>query len=135
MKKRKSKERGLITLILISAAVGLGVIFATAFALALISSFTKDPTALTAGLSLAALLIGGAISGFGISRANGEGGALVGVSASVLTSAVLVVIGLIMGAGRLKLTVFINLVAYLAVAVFCSILGKKRIKRRRRRYS
>lgn len=135
MRKRKSKERGLVALILIGTAVGLGTIFATAFILALISSFTKDPTSLTAGLSLATLLISGSISGFVISRANGEGGALVGISAAVIIVALLIIIGLVMSAGRLRLGVFINLIAYLSVAVFSSVLGKKRIKRRRRKYS
>ena len=135
MRKRKSKELGLVALIMIGTAVGLGTIIATAFILALISSLTKDPTSLTAGLSLATLLISGAVSGFVISRANGEGGALVGISAAVISAALLIIIGLIMSAGRLKLGVFINVVAYLSVAVFGSILGKKRIKRRRRKYS
>ena len=135
MRKRKSKERGLVALILIGAAVGLGTIIATAFILALISSLTKDPTSLTAGLSLATLLISGSISGFVISRANGEGGALVGISAAVIIVALLIIIGLVMSAGRLRLGVFINLIAYLSVAVFSSVLGKKRIKRRRRKYS
>jgi putative membrane protein (TIGR04086 family) len=135
MRKRKSKELGLVALIMIGTAVGLGTIIATAFILALISSLTKDPTSLTSWLSLASLLISGAVSGFIISRANGEGGALVGISASVISAALLIIIGLIMSAGRLRLGVFINVIAYLSVAVFGSILGKKRIKRRRRKYS
>lgn len=135
MKKRKRKELGLTSLIMIGAAVGLGAILLVTFILAFISSMTKDPTSLTGGLSLAALLVSGAVSGFGISKANGEGGALVGILSSIITVAVILVIGLITSAGKLNLGVFLNLIAYTMTATLASILGKKRIKRRKRRYS
>ncbi len=135
MRKRKSKELGLVTLILIGAAVGLGAILLVTFILAFISSMTKDPTSLTGGLSLAALIVSGAVSGFGISKANGEGGALVGILSSIITASVILVIGLIVSTGKLNLGVFLNLIAYMMTSTLASILGKKRLKRRKRKYS
>ena len=135
MKKRKRKELGLVSLIMIGAAVGLGAILLIAFILAFVSSMTKNPTSLTGGLALVTLLVSGAVSGFGISKANSEGGALVGILSSIITVAVILVIGLIASAGKLNLGVFLNLIAYMMTATLAAILGKKRIKRRKRRYS
>ena len=135
MRKRKSKELGLVSLIMIGAAVGLGAILLVTFILAFISSMTKDPTSLTGGLSLTALIVSGAVSGFGISKANGEGGALVGILSSIITASVILVIGLIVSTGKLNLGVFLNLIAYMMTSTLASILGKKRLKRRKRKYS
>ena len=135
MKKRKRKELGLVSLIMIGAAVELGAILLVTFILAFVSSMTKDPTSLTGGLSLAALLVSGAVSGFGISKANGEGGALVGILSSVITVGIMLVIGLIASKGQMNLGAFLNLIAYMMTATLASILGKKKLKRRKRKYS
>jgi putative membrane protein (TIGR04086 family) len=113
----------------------VALILLVTFILAFISSMTKDPTSLTGGLSLAALIVSGAVSGFGISKANGEGGALVGILSSIITASVILVIGLIVSTGKLNLGVFLNLIAYMMTSTLASILGKKRLKRRKRKYS
>ena len=133
MKKRK-KDPGLTSLMLIGAGLALGITVVLAFIMAFISSFTKDPTSLTGALALVSLLVGGAISGFVTSRMNDEGGALVGTLSAVIASALILIIGLIMKSGKLDLSVFINLIAFICVSVLFAILGKKRIKRRRRRH-
>ena len=132
MKKHKRKELGLGALLGIGTLSSLGAVFVMAFILALISSMTKDPTSLTGAFSLLALLLAGAVSGFVISRVNGEGGKLVGILSSVIATSVMMIVGLIWKGGLLPLGALLNLFAFLAVGVLASILGKKRARKRRR---
>ena len=132
MKKHKRKELGLGALLVIGTVASVGAVFVMAFILALISSMTKDPTSLTGAFSLLALLLAGAVSGFVISRVNGEGGKLVGILSSVIATAVMMIVGLIWKGGLLPLGALLNLFAFLAVGVLASILGKKRARKRRR---
>lgn len=132
MKKHKRKEHGLGALLAIGVIASLGAVFIAAFILALISSMTKDPTSLTGAFSLLALLLAGAVSGFVISRLNGEGGTLVGILSSAIATGVMMIVGLIWKGGLLPLGALLNLLAFLAVGVLSSILGKKRARKRRR---
>ena len=132
MKKRKRKELGLGALLVIGTVASVGAVFVMAFILALISSMTKDPTSLTGAFSLLALLLAGAVSGFIISRVNGEGGKLIGILSSVIATVVMMIVGLIRKGGFLPLGALLNLLAFLAVGVISSILGKKRARKRRR---
>ncbi len=132
MKKHKRKELGLTALLLIGAAASVGAVFVVAFILAFISSMTKDPTSMTGAFSLLALILAGAVSGFVISRANGDGGALVGILSSVIATGVMIIAGLIWKSGFLPLGALLNLLAFLAVGIFSSLLGKKRSRKRRR---
>lgn len=132
MKKHKRKELGLGALLVIGTVASVGAVFVMAFILALISSMTKDPTSLTGAFSLLALLLAGAVSGFVISRVNGEGGKLIGILSSVIATVVMMIVGLIWNGGLLPLGALLNLFAFLAVGVLASILGKKRARKRRR---
>ena len=136
MKKHKRKELGLSALSLLGAVFSLATVIAVAFALAIFSAFTKDPTSWTGALSLAALFIGGAVSAFVTSRVNGEAGTLIGILSSVTASAIILIIGLILKKGLLPFGPVINAVAFLAISVIFSILGKKRMKStHKRRYA
>ena len=84
--KRKRKELGLTSLMLLGAGFALVMIVAVSFVLALISSFAKNPTSMTGAVALVALLLAGAISGFTTARANGEGGTLVGILSAVISA-------------------------------------------------
>ena len=132
MKKHKRKELGLTALLLIGAAASVGAVFVVAFILAFISSMTKDPTSMTGAFSLLALILAGAVSGFVISRVNGDGGALVGILSSVIATGVMIIAGLIWKSGFLPLGALLNLLAFLAVGILSSLLGKKRSRKRRR---
>ena len=134
MKKHKRKELGLTSLILLGAGFALATVTATAFLLALISSFTKNPTALTGILSLIALLLSGAISGYVTSRVNGEGGSLIGILSAVICVFLITVVGLIWKGGALNLGMPLNLLAFIGVSVLFSILGSKRLKKKHRAY-
>ena len=132
MKKHKRKELGLGALLVIGTVASVGAVFVMAFILALISSMTKDPTSLTGAFSLLALLLAGAVSGFVISRVNGEGGKLVGILSSVIATVVMMIVGLIWKEGFLPLGALLNLLAFLAVCILSSLLGQKRPRKRRR---
>jgi putative membrane protein (TIGR04086 family) len=132
MKKHKRKELGLTALLVIGAAASIGTVFVMAFILAFISSLTKDPTSLTGAFSLLALILAGAVSGFVISRANGDGGTLVGILSSVIATGIMIIVGLVWKCGFLPLGALLNLLAFLAVAILSSIIGKKRARKRRR---
>ena len=132
MKKHKRKELGLPALIAIgtgASAVSLAVI---AFILALVSSFTKDPTSLTGAFSLLALFLAGAVSGFLISRFMGDGGSLVGILSVAVATTLMLMIGLIWKGGLLPLGALLNMLVFLAVGIIASILGKKRPRKRHR---
>lgn len=134
MKKYKKKELGLGALLGIGSGSSLICVFAVAFVLAAVSSLTKDPTALTGAFTLLTLLIAGAVSGFCISRLGGDGGVLVAILSSVVSTSVMILVGLILKKGALPLGAVLNLFAFLAVSVVFALLGKRRIKRHKRSY-
>lgn len=134
MKKYKKKELGLGALLGIGSGASLICVFAVAFVLAAVSSLTKDPTALTGAFTLLTLLIAGAVSGFGISRLGGDGGVLVAILSSVVSTSVMILVGLILKKGALPLGAVLNLLSFLAVSVVFALLGKRRIKRHKRSY-
>lgn len=134
MIKHKKKELGLTALILIGMAVSIVTVFAVSFALAVISSMTNNPTALTGAFSLLALILAGLISGFFISRFNGNGGAIVGILSSVIAAAVMLSVGLVWKKGAISYGVLINMLAYVGVSVIASVLGKRKPKKTHKRY-
>ena len=134
MKKHKRKELGLVPLTLLGTAFAILVIVSVTFAMSLISSFTKDPSSLTGAFSLITLLLAGGISGFVTSRANGDGGSLISIISALISAFLIIIIGLIWGKGMMNIGAFINTLAFVGVSILFAVLGKKRVKRRRRRY-
>ena len=134
MRKRKRKEPGLSALMLIGAGLSLVTILTVTFIMAIVSYMTSDPTSLTGALSLASLLVAGAISGYVTSRTNGGGGVLIGALSTVITASIMLTIGLI-ASGGIGVGAFINLGAYVSVSVLASVIGKKRVGKRKRRYA
>ena len=134
MRKYKRKELGLTPLMLLGAGFALTVTVAVSFILAIISSLTKDPTALTGAFSLVALILSGAISGFVTSRVNGDGGALVGILASVIAASLILIVGLIWKRGLLNLGAALNILSFVGVSSVFSMLGKKRARTAHRKY-
>lgn len=136
MRKRNKKEPGLTSLLLIGSAGSLLTVFLSAFLLALISSFSKDPTALTGALSLIAFMLGGFISAFIISRLIGNGGVLIGILSSVISSSTLLIAGLIISGGSCALCVLVNSLAFIGVSSLAAVLAKKIGKKSpKRRYT
>lgn len=136
MQKHKRKEFTLPALLLFGSGFALITVVATAMALAIIACFTGDPTALTGAFSLLSLIIAGAVSGFITSRANGDGGALVGILSALICSALMLAIGLVWKGGLLPFGAILNIAVFAVVSVGASLLGKKRVRiGRKHRYS
>ena len=135
MKKHKRKELGLTSLMLLGAAFALVVLILVSFVLSIISNMTKDPTSLIGAFSLIALIVSGGISGFVTSKVNNDGGVLVAILSSVISAFTILAIGLIWKGGAMKLSVPLNLGVFVAVSVIAALLGKKRPKQNRHRYS
>ncbi len=122
------------------AVLGIGVVslFASiilmSFLLALISSFTADPTALTEILSLAALLLAAVLFGSVFPRTVG-GTALNTFICALISVGILLTAGLIMRGGMLSVSVFLNYFAFLGViALTANISLRLHGRKRHRRY-
>ena len=134
MKKYKKKEFGLTVLMLFGAGFALAVTVAATLVLAIVSSLTSDPTALCGAFSLLALILAGAISGFVTSKANGEGGVLISALSSVITAAVILIVGLIWKRGAVNLGVILNVLSFIGVSVLSALLSKKFARKPRGKY-
>ena len=135
MKKHKRKELGLAPLSLIGTAIALGSISVISLALAMLSALTNNPTALIGAFSLLALLTSGTLSGFITSRISGDGGKLVSTVSSLISAAIMLLIGMIWRGGALPIGSLINVAAFIGVSVVFAILGgKRKRKRNTRRY-
>ena len=132
MKKHTKKELSLPLLLLIGTAASILSVVLVSFVFALISSMTKNPTALTGIFSLVSLLFAGALSGFVISKVIRDGGSLIAVLSAVIAALLMSVIGLIVKGGAVPISVFLNYLAYLGTAALASFLATKTIKKRAR---
>lgn len=133
MKKHKRKEFGFPTLLLLGSGFALVSVPIIALLLAIASYFTSNPTALTGAFSLLTLALAGALSGFVTSKANGEGGSLIGILSAVISAVVMLAVGLIWKGGLLPLGAVLNIAVFVALSCFAALLGKRR-KAQRGRY-
>ncbi len=134
MKKRKSpqkKSTGVISLLL-GILVNTVTLISTALVFSVVAYATGDPLGVEKPLSLAALLTGGAISGFIVAKKSEKSYT---PALSLAASALLfLLLGIIISGGAPKLGSVINLAIYVAVGTVSSKLGtlsfgKKRFRR------
>ena len=122
----------------ISRVLIFGVIFSfiTLFTVSILLSglimTTANPTGSAKRLSLVALLVSAAISGFTVAKRKSEGGAMSALFTSLIFAGLVLVISLISSRGSIKGVVFMNLLCYVMISVFFSFFAKKRQRRRRR---
>ena len=135
MKKHKRKEFSFPILLLMGAAFSLGTVLLVSLALATVSYFTKDPTALTGAFSLITLILAGGISAFITTKANGEGGSLVGILSAVISALLMLTVGIIWRGGLLPLGAVLNFVAFTVVSIAASLLGKHRPTRSHKKHT
>ena len=127
----RTSARALLFGIILSTAM----FFACAFICAIISSGLENPTARLGMTSLAAFLIGGAISAFATAKYKGEGGFAPALLSSLFLTLALFLVGLIMSGGSLPLITVINLICYLGVSALFALLAiRKPTNHRRRSY-
>lgn len=132
------KHRGIKTQRALPGALVFGIIisflvlFITSLALAGLIMTTSNPVGSVKTVSLVALLVSGAISGFVISKRKGEGGFLASLLSALIFIGIIFALSLILTKGNVGGVVLMNGLCYLLVSAFSSLLAKKRERRRRR---
>ena len=133
MKKHMNKDLSLARRLAIGTLISALSIVVTCLAFTVISSLTKDPTSLIGIFSLTTLLLGGALSGFIISRMR-CGGSLTAIGSSGIIALLMLMIGFIIKGGMLSLSIFLNYLAYLGATALFSSKFLKIGKRKRRKF-
>lgn len=133
MRKRKSvyELRG-IPLFILTVIFSFLVLCICTFIVSAIAYASDDPTAYLGIGSFAALLVCGAISGFSISRKQGEGGFGYSVLSSLSFVLIVLLIKLAFGGGAVSVSIVTDSVCYMGVATLFAFLGRWRKKRRHR---
>ncbi len=134
MKKHRSanKTTTLSRTILFGVAISFAALLIFSLVFAALIMTTTNPVGSTKTVSLAALLVSGAVSGFVISKRKGEGGFLASLFSALAFIAVILALSLILTKGRVGGIVFMNCLCYLFISSFASFLAKKRERRHRR---
>ena len=134
MNKHNKREKGFPALLMIGAGVSLASVALTSFAMAIASSFTKDPTSLTGAMSLVSLLLAGVISAMINALRDGAGGALIATLSSAIAAVLMLAAGLVIKGGLLPFGTLINHTAFVGISALTAALTKRRPKKRKRRY-
>ena len=134
MQKRKShkRERNVFQSVLIGAALSAAVLLVFSLISSLILGMTDNPLALADDISLVALLLSAAMSGYTISRRARSSGMLISSLSSLLLCLVLLLVGAIVAGADLSGKVFLNYLCYMGVALLFARLGGIELKRKRR---
>lgn len=132
MKKHSRNELSLPILIIIGCGAMIVGVLITTFIFAVISSITKNPTALTGILSLVSLLVAGAVTSFILAKVIRDGGTLIAIVSSVAVSLIMSVIGLIAKGGMISISVFLNYLAFIGTSSLFAFLAGKTGERKRR---
>ena len=117
---------------LISTGDIIGAVALCTLIFALISSLTDDPTSFTGIFSLLSLLVAGAVASFVIAKLIRDGGTLIAIISSALTSLILTALGLIISGGAVHFGVFLNYAALIGISAIATLIAKKTNEKRRR---
>ena len=130
MKRRRLKFTPSPALLMLGGALFiLSLFFVFSFLLALITFGMKDPVGLTGLSSTVALALSGAVGGAVISRLADERGALLSVLASLIFSAVFIILGAVIPSGRVSIAT----ASSLSLLTVASALGAFLLRPRKRR--
>ena len=104
------------------------------FITACIINNTENPAGQIEVFGLVALLVAGALSGFGTSKINSERGVFCAIVSAIISVALMFGITAIMSQGQLSAKIFMNYLCLILVSSFFAFLGKKRggVRRNRR---
>ena len=108
-------------------------LFIISFVCSLVLIATENPGGSINGVSLAALLITAAVSGFAVSKYKGEGGMKISLICALISAAVILAISLISSGGNISGGIFMDSLCYVLIAAFTAFLGRRREGRRRHR--
>ncbi len=134
VKGRRASGVGKPGSFLICLGVSGGTILLLSMVGAAIAAALDDPTGNLGLISLAVMLISAAVSGVFSTRMKGEGGLPFSALVALTVVLIMLLINVIVCAGKVSLGAFMNYLCYLGVAVMAAFLGKKRDKHRRRKH-
>ena len=132
MKRRKTKQRTHLSVLV------FGIIFsiATLAMLSFVSSFilmsTKNPLLSVKTASLVTLLSTAAISGFATAKYKGDLNFGISILTSLSVTVLMLAISLISAKGNVGGGIFMNYVCFLLISVFFSFVGRRKIRRHHR---
>ena len=120
----------------VAFVLGLFFSFLSLLAISFISSLilisTENPTGSVGITSLFSLLAAGMLSGFVISKRNGEDGIKAALLSALAFVALMFAISLVSSKGKIDGAVLMNGLCYILISLPAALLGGKQKKRRRR---
>ena len=115
---------------------GVGISFTVLLIFTLVFSglimATTNPVGNVKTVSLAVLLVSGAVSGFTVSKMKGDRGIFASFVSALIFVVIIIALSLILTKGKVGAVVFMNCLCYLLVSAFSSFFGRKRARRHRR---
>ena len=134
MKKHRGikARRTLPEILVFGVIISLVILFISSLLFSGLIMTVSNPVGSVKTVSLTALLVSGAISGFIISKRKGEGGFIASLFSSLIFIGIILAIALIATRGRVGGVIFMNCFCYTLISSFFSLLAKKRERRHRR---
>lgn len=134
MKKHRpaGAKKSFTGVLLFGVAFSFVLLFIISLILSGLIMTTSNPTGSVKTVSLAALLLSGAVSGFVIAKIKGDGGFIATLCSSLVFIGIILAVSLICSHGQVSGVIFMNGLCYTMISVFFSFLAKKRQRRHRR---
>ena len=131
--KRRTQSDGKGKIYLIGVLLSIALLVITSFILAIALASMKDPSSMVGIMSLSGMLISGAVSGFTTCRIKGDGGFGIAVLSALTVTMIIMLLGIILGGGRLSGGTLMNCGCYMGVSSFAGFIGKRRPGHKRRK--
>lgn len=132
-KKKDGARHTSVTLLL--ATLTHAAVFAACILLGSLILFNgQNPTSLVGTASLLSFIIGGAISGFCVSRALGRHGFSLSAASALIFTLILLIISAVLSNGKVSPRALMNYLCYLPTAMlFAFIATRRKVSRKKRR--
>ena len=132
MKHRNGNFKiGLPGQIALGALYSLAVTVVMALAVSALSLLGKNPISTVGIMTIVIIVLSGVVSGVSLSRFFKENGLKMTALSSLLLSVIVLMLGLIVGGGKINLKLPLNIIIFLLCALLSAYLARPRAKRRR----
>lgn len=132
MKKRKKSGEGSPFRALIIGTLVHGAFFTFSILIgAAVLYAGKNPTAIIEIAALTALIAGGALSGFSVSKKCGAGGFAKSSASAVIFTLIMIIIGALICGGSLSQRALMNYTCYLPTAVLFAYIATRKPQQKR----
>ena len=130
MSLKKNTTGSTISKAAFSLLISVGIMAALCALMTVISFCTKDPMSLVKPLSIAAVILGAAVSSLISSRKFSKSASVI---SSLIFTLIMMSVGIVAGGGKMNTGALINYACYMAVALLFSFLPSNKAKHRRHR--